>query len=48
MITNILEMLKHVEQYENNEIIASAKGKYELKKNYLQQFKDILKWRLKK
>ena len=48
MITNILEMLKHVEQYEDNEIIASAKGKYELKKNYLQQFKDILKWRLKK
>jgi hypothetical protein len=48
MITNILEMLKHVEQYEHNEIIASAKGKFELKKNYLQQFKDILKWRLRK
>jgi len=48
MITNILEMLKHVEQYEDNEIIASAKGKFELKKNYLQQFKDILKWRLRK
>lgn len=41
-------MLKHVEQYEDNEIIASAKGKYELKKNYLQQFKDILKWQLRK
>ena len=48
MITNILEMLKHVEQYEHNEIIARAKGQYELKKNYLQQFKEILKWRLKK
>lgn len=48
MIKNILEMLKHVEQYEDNEIIASAKGKYELKKNYLQQFKDILKWQLRK
>jgi hypothetical protein len=48
MIQNILEMLKHVEQYEDNEIIAIAKGKFELKKNYLQQFKDLLKWRLKK
>ena len=48
MINNILEMLKHAEQYEHNEIIASAKVKYELKKNYLQQFKDLLKWRLKK
>jgi len=48
MINNILEMLKHAEQYEYNEIIASAKGKFELKKNYLQQFKDLLKWRLKK
>ncbi len=48
MINNILEMLKHAEQYEHNKIIASAKGKFELKKNYLQQFKDLLKWRLKK
>ena len=48
MIKNILEMLKHAEQYENNEIISIAKGKFELKKNYLQQFKDLLKWRLRK
>ena len=48
MITNILEMLKHVEQYEHNEIIASAKGKYELTKNYKQLFKNYLKWRLRK
>jgi len=48
MINNILEMLKHAEQYEHNEIIASAKGKFELKKNYLQQGKDLLKWRLRK
>lgn len=48
MINNILEMLKHVEQYKHNEIIATAKGKFELKKNYLQQFKELLKWRLKK
>lgn len=48
MINNILEMLKHAEQYEHNEIIATAKGKYELKNNILQQFKDLLKWRLKK
>jgi len=48
MINNILEMLKHAEQYEHNEIIAIAKGKYELKNNYLQLFKDLLKWRLRK
>ena len=48
MINNILQMLPHAEQYENNEIIASAKGKYELTNNYLQLFKNLLKWRLKK
>lgn len=48
MITNILEMLKHVEQYEHNEIIASAKGRFELPKSYLQIFKKALKWQLKK
>ena len=37
-------MLKHVEQYEHNEIIATAKGKYELPKSYLQLFKKSLKW----
>ena len=48
MINNILQMLKHVEQYEDNEIIATAKGKYELTNNYKQLFKNYLKWRLKK
>jgi len=44
MITNILQMLKHAEQYEHNEIIATAKGKYEFPKSYLQLFKKSLKW----
>ena len=48
MINNILEMLKHAEQYEHNEIIATAKGKYEFPKSYLQLFKKALKWQLKK
>jgi hypothetical protein len=48
MINNILEMLKYAEQYEDNEIIATAKGKYELTNNYLQLFKKAIKWRLKK
>jgi hypothetical protein len=44
MINNILQMLKHVEQYDKNEIIATAKGKYELPKSYLQLFKKSVKW----
>jgi hypothetical protein len=48
MINNILEMLKHAEQYEQNEIIATAKGKYEVPKSYLQIFKKALKWQLRK
>jgi hypothetical protein len=48
MINNILEMLKHAEQYEHNEIIASAKGKYELPKSYFKLFKKALKWQSKK
>jgi hypothetical protein len=48
MINNILEMLKHAEHYEDNEIIAIAKGKYELPKSYLQIFKKALKWQLRK
>ena len=45
MINNILQMLKHVEQYEDNEIIATAKGKYELTNNYKQLFKNYLKFK---
>lgn len=48
MIKNILEMLKIAEQYNNNEIIAIAKGKYELPKSNIQIFKKALKWQLKK
>jgi hypothetical protein len=48
MITNILEMLKHVEQYEHNEIIASAKGKYEYPNSYFKLFKKAIKWQSRK
>lgn len=48
MINNILEMLKHAEQYESNEIISIAKGKFEMKKTKLQLLKDLLLWRLRK
>jgi hypothetical protein len=48
MINNILEMLKHAEQYEHNEIIAAAKGKYEFSNSYLELFKKAMKWQLKK
>ena len=37
-------MLKIAEQYENNEIISIAKGRYEYTRNYLQLFKKALKW----
>lgn len=48
MINNILEMLKLAEQFDNNEVIATAKGKYEYPKTYLKLFKKELKWQLKK
>ncbi len=41
-------MLKLAEQYESNEIIATAKGKYKLPKTYKEIFKKALKWQLKK
>jgi hypothetical protein len=48
MINNILEMLKLAEHFDSNEIIATAKGKYELPKSNIQIFKKALKWQLKK
>ena len=48
MINNILEMLKLAEHFNSNEIIATAKGKYELPKTYKEIFKKALKWQLKK
>jgi hypothetical protein len=44
MLKNILDMLLIAEQYENNEIISIAKGRYEYTKNYLQLFKKAIKW----
>jgi len=44
MLNNIREMLKIAEQYENNETISIAKGRYEYTLNYLQLFKKALKW----
>ena len=44
MINNILEMLKLAEHFDNNEVIATAKGKYELPKSNLQLFKKMIKW----
>jgi hypothetical protein len=44
MLKNILDMLLIAEQYENNEIISIAKGRYEYTKNYLQLFKKAMKW----
>jgi|Laugrespbdmm15dd_1035085.scaffolds.fasta_scaffold493397_1 hypothetical protein len=44
MLKNILDMLLIAEQYENNEIISIAKGRYEYTRNYLQLFKKAMKW----
>jgi hypothetical protein len=44
MLNHILQMLQIAEQYENNETIAIAKGRYEYTRNYLQLFKKALKW----
>ena len=48
MIQHILEMLKLAEQYENNEVIATAKGKYECPKSNYKLFKKLLKIKLNK
>jgi len=44
MLKNILDMLLIAEQYENNETISIAKGRYEYTHNYLQLFKKAMKW----
>jgi hypothetical protein len=48
MIQHIMEMLKLAEQYNDNEIIATAKGKYEYPKSNYQLFKKLLKIKLNK
>ena len=44
MLKNILEMLKIVEQYQGNEVIEIAKGKYHYPKTNIQLFKKLIKW----
>jgi hypothetical protein len=44
MLNHILQMLQIAEQYESNEIISIAKGRYEYTRNYLQLFKKAIKW----
>jgi hypothetical protein len=44
MLNNILQMFQIAEQYENNETISIAKGRYEYTRNYLQLFKKAIKW----
>jgi hypothetical protein len=44
MLNNILQMLQIAEQYENNETIAIAKGRYEYTGKFLEMFKKAMKW----
>lgn len=48
MIQHIIGMLKLAEQYEHNETISIAKGKYEYPKSNYQLFKKLLKIKLNK
>jgi hypothetical protein len=43
MLSNILQMLKIVEDYKGNEIIEIAKGKYQYTNNW-EIFKKAAKW----
>jgi hypothetical protein len=47
MLSNILEMLKMAQDYQGNELIEIAKGKYQYTTNY-ELFKKALKWQLKR
>jgi len=44
MINNILEMLKLAEDYQHNEIISIAKGRYHYPKSIIELFKKALRW----
>lgn len=45
---NLFELLKLAQNYEANEIISIAKGKYQFPKNFKQIIKLAKQWRLKK
>jgi len=44
MLSNILQMLKIAQDYKGNELIETAKGKYQYTTNYLELFKKAAKW----
>lgn len=48
MIGQILEMLQLAEEYEGNEVIETAKGKYQFTTNYFSLFKKAMKWQSRK
>jgi putative N-acetylmannosamine-6-phosphate epimerase len=45
---NLFELLKLAQNFEANEIISIAKGKYQFPKNLKQILKIAKQWRLKK
>jgi len=44
MLKHILDMLKIAEEYQDNEIISIAKGRYEYTLNVVKLFKKMMKW----
>jgi hypothetical protein len=45
---NLQQLLKLAQDFEHNEIIASAKGKYQFPKTFKQIIKLAKQWQLKK
>jgi hypothetical protein len=45
---NLQQLLKIAQDFEQNEIIASAKGKYQFPKTFKQIIKLAKQWQLKK
>jgi hypothetical protein len=45
---NLQQLLKLAQDFEQNEIIASAKGKYQFPKTFKQIIKLAKQWQLKK
>jgi hypothetical protein len=45
---NLQQLLKLAQDFEQNEIISSAKGKYQFPKTFKQIFKLAKQWQLKK
>lgn len=45
---NLQQLLKLAQDFEDNEIIASAKGKYQFPKTLKQIIKKAKQWQLKK